>query len=170
MRHTYCKRTTTQCLIYINDPWDNQDIDLEFLKFLKLKNLRNSGLELIILDYITKTKCSFRMEEWRKIIADCQNSGLKVDEWCEQNGVSRNSYYYWLRKIREKACQSVSSELLPIENESTFAKLEFHNIQSVSHPAVVLRFGYATIEVMEGTSTETVEAVLSALKKYAGWH
>ena len=108
------------------------------------------------------------MEQWRKIIADCQNSGLKVDEWCEQNGVSRNSYYYWLRKIREKACQSVSSELLPVTNESTFAKLELNNIQGNSHPAVVLRFGYATIEVMEGTSIETLEAVLSTLKKYAG--
>ena len=142
-------------------------MDLEFLKFLKLKNLRNSGLELIILDNITKTKCSFRMEQWRKIIADCQNSGLKVDELCEQNGVSRNSYY-WLRKIREKACQSVLSELLPVTNESTFAKVELNNIQDNSHPVVVLRFGYATIEVMEGTSIETLEAVLSALKKYAG--
>ena len=123
---------------------------------------------MIILDHITKTKCNFRMEQWRKIIADCQNSGLKVDEWCEQNGVSRNSYYYWLRKIREKACQSVSSELLPVTNESTFAKLELNNIQGNSHPAVVLRFGYATIEVMEGTSIETLEAVLSTLKKYAG--
>jgi len=143
-------------------------MNLEFFKFLKLKNLRNSGLELVILDHITKTKCSFRMEQWIKLIEDCQNSGLKVDDWCEQNGVSRNSHYYWLRKIREKACQSVSSELLPVTNEPSFAKLELHNIPCSPHPAVVLRLGHAEIEVMEGTSTETVEAVLAALKKYAG--
>lgn len=101
---------------------------------------------------------------------DYWNSGLKVNEWCEQNGVSRNAYYYWLRKIREKACQSVSSELLPVTNEPAFEKLELQNknVRSSSYPAVVLRLGYAAIEVMEGTSTETVEAVLTALKKYAG--
>ena len=121
---------------------------------------------MIILDYVTEVKSSFRMEQWKKIILDCQSSGLKVDTWCEQNSVSRNSYYYWLRKIREQSCQSLSTEQVPAIAEAPFAKLEFHDIQQGSHSRVVIHFPSATVEIREGTSRQTVEAVLSALKKY----
>jgi len=106
------------------------------------------------------------MEQWKKIIADCQSSGLKIDSWCEQNNISRNSYYYWLRKIREKSCQSLSTEQIPAIAESSFAKLEFHDIQNSPHSGVVIHFPSVTVEIREGTSRHTVEAVLSAMKKY----
>lgn len=37
------------------------------------------------MDEVTYMKTKFRQEQWEKLIADCQNSGLKVDEWCEKN-------------------------------------------------------------------------------------
>ena len=44
-----------------------------------------------------------RIQQWAAVIHDRQESGLKVDEYCEQHGLSRNAYYYWLRKVKEAA-------------------------------------------------------------------
>ena len=44
-----------------------------------------------------------RMNEWRQLIHERQQSGLSVRAWCQQNGIRENSYYYWLRIIREEA-------------------------------------------------------------------
>ena len=44
-----------------------------------------------------------RIQQWAAIINDCQGSGLKVDAYCEQHGLSRNAYYCWLRKVKEAA-------------------------------------------------------------------
>ena len=61
-------------------------------------------------------KRQLSLQQWSAIIEDRIVSGLKVDEYCEKNGISRNSYFYWLRKIREEMAVSSAAkgtELLP---------------------------------------------------------
>lgn len=56
------------------------------------------------------------MQQWTAIIEDRLAFGLKIDEYCEKNQLSRNSYFYWLRKIREERATSVlpdNNDLLP---------------------------------------------------------
>ena len=53
------------------------------------------------------------MQQWAAIIEDRIASGLKIDEYCEKNQLSRNSYFYWLRKIREE----MSTSALPGHND-----------------------------------------------------
>ena len=42
-----------------------------------------------------------RTGQWADIIKDCKRSGLKVEYYCAQHGLSRNAYFYWLRKVKE---------------------------------------------------------------------
>ena len=59
---------------------------------------------------ISEAKRITRMNEWRQLIHERQQSGQSVRTWCLQNGIRENSYYYWLRIIREAAlCEVVSS-------------------------------------------------------------
>lgn len=46
-----------------------------------------------------------RLNEWAAVIKDCKASGLKVDEYCHQHDLSRDAYYYWLRKVKTAALQ-----------------------------------------------------------------
>ena len=46
-----------------------------------------------------------RLQQWSSIIQDCKASGLKVNDYCSEHNISRNSYYYWLRKIKEAAME-----------------------------------------------------------------
>ena len=37
-----------------------------------------------------------------RLIKECQQSGLTANEWCRQNGISRNTYHTWLTRLRRK--------------------------------------------------------------------
>lgn len=60
-----------------------------------------------------------RLSEWTRIIKDRCQSGLKVDEYCEQHQLSCHAYYYWLRKVKEAALIYNSFIELPILLEQT---------------------------------------------------
>ena len=53
------------------------------------------------------------LNEWAAIIKDCKASGQKVDIYCEQHGLSRDAYYYWLRKVKEAALKQAGFVELP---------------------------------------------------------
>lgn len=44
-----------------------------------------------------------RLSEWADQIRDCQNrpQGMKIDEWCQLHNITKASYYWRLRKVRE---------------------------------------------------------------------
>ncbi len=42
------------------------------------------------------------MDYWKKVILAQQQSGLKAREYCRQQDIKYNAFYYWLRKIREE--------------------------------------------------------------------
>ena len=52
--------------------------------------------------------------EWAAIIKDCKASGQKVDIYCKQHGLSRDAYYYWLRKVKEAALKQAGFVELPV--------------------------------------------------------
>lgn len=115
------------------------------------------------MDEIAFVKTKFRMEQWEKLIVDRQKSGLQVDEWCEKNQISRHAYYYWLRKIRRKACESILPAISKQSTPVSFAKFELQQHQS-SSAAITIQYQSAIIEVRDGTSPQTIEAVLRVLK------
>ena len=116
------------------------------------------------MDQVTYVKTKFRQEQWEKIIAACQSSGAKVDVWCEENNISRHAYYYWLRKIRKKACESVLPVIPKQELPIAFAKGELQAQQTDPMASIIVRLPSTTLEIRNGTSRQTIEAVLLALK------
>ena len=42
-----------------------------------------------------------RVKNWATIIQDRNASGLSIKDSCAQHQLSRDSYYYWLRKVKE---------------------------------------------------------------------
>jgi len=112
------------------------------------------------MDEITNAKTEFRLKQWTKIIEACQSSGMTVVSWCSQNSVSIKSYYYWLRKIRSLACQT--GALVCQESEQQIVPVSFR--QAKPSAAITLHLPSICVEIHDGASRETIEAVLSALK------
>lgn len=116
------------------------------------------------MDKVTYVKTKYRQDQWEKLIAEFQCSGLQVDEWCEKNEISRHAYYYWLRKIRVKACESMLPAI-PEQNKSiAFAKVDLQPHYSAS-PVITIHLSGTSIDVRDGVGQQTIESVLLALKK-----
>ena len=69
--------------------------------------------EVLIINTTLATR-QIRLHEWAAIIKDCKASGEKVDIYCEQHGLSRDAYYYWLRKVKEAALKQAGFVELPV--------------------------------------------------------
>lgn len=46
------------------------------------------------------------LRAWSGRIAECRSSGKTVKAWCEAEGVSIKTYYYWEKRIVAEASQS----------------------------------------------------------------
>jgi len=55
----------------------------------------------------------YRLAHWAKTVQDRSESGLSIKAYCESLSIHENTYYYWLRKLREAAC----GELTKIEGK-----------------------------------------------------
>ena len=64
------------------------------------------------MDKVTTVKSQIKLRHWAQIIEECQNSSLTVKEWCSDNNVSKDQYYYWLRKLREHTVSNIPTVML----------------------------------------------------------
>ena len=115
------------------------------------------------MNQVALVKNRYRLEQWTELIRDCRSSGMKINDWCEANGVSHNAYFYWLRKVRAEACRNLPADAGQ-GNAPAFSRLEVQVLATGSHPAVTVYLPQATVEIQDGISAQTVEAVLLALK------
>ena len=61
---------------------------------------------------IRAVKRNISMQHWAAIIADRNTTDLTVKEYCTRNNLSRNSYFYWLKQLRQEATDSVDLKSL----------------------------------------------------------
>lgn len=69
-----------------------------------------------------------RLANWKAVIKQCQSrpEGQTIAEWCAQNNVNENQYYYWQRRIRREAFLEMSPALPACglqETAVTFAEI-----------------------------------------------
>jgi transposase-like protein len=57
----------------------------------------------------------YRLAHWAGIMRERLESGLSIKAYCESSGLHVNVYYYWQRKLREAASQS----LLPTSQDTS---------------------------------------------------
>lgn len=112
---------------------------------------------------IPEAKRITRMNEWRRLIHERQQSGQSVRAWCLQNGIRENSYYYWLRIIREEAlseAENRSSALVRVEPE----KLGVETVSpQPSCRSIVIRAHGVEAEFPSGTDIGILAAFAKAL-------
>ena len=100
-------------------------------------------------------RSEYRLQQWSEMIRACRESGLSNKEFCRQNGISEKTYYYWLRRLRQVACENTQPKLV---------RLEAAKDKETDHSAILLRYKEAELRIRAGTDRDTIAAVLQALK------
>ena len=112
---------------------------------------------------IPEAKRIARINEWSQLIHERQQSGQSVRAWCRQNGIRENSYYYWLRIIREEALRETenkSGALVRVEP----AKLAVETVSpQPSSGGIVIRAHGVETEFPSGTDIGILAAFVKAI-------
>ena len=96
-----------------------------------------------------------RIQQWAAIFKDRTSSGLKVDDYCQQHDISRDAYYYWLRKVKEAALtQSGFVEINPLQLIP----------DTKDKPQLVVDINGIKLDIHEGTSMDLLSQVIQVLK------
>lgn len=118
------------------------------------------------MDKVTAIRRRLSREQWKAIITECRSSGMTTTAWCEANNICEQTYYKHLKQLCEEMIDSlpkatvISTEARP----AIFSKLEVQAPITNNQVAVIIRLGHATVEICEGASQQTVQAVLLALQ------
>ena len=112
----------------------------------------------------------FTSQQKQLVIAQ-QQSGLSVTEYCRQQDIKYNAFYYWLRKIREEALESLPQLPEKSTTNSQFAVLSATTVMAAvqtQSSSLKLFCGPVSLEVNEQTSNEMLMQTLRCIKEVFG--
>jgi transposase-like protein len=98
-----------------------------------------------------------RLTQWASIIKDCKASGLKVDEYCQQHGLSRDAYYYWLRKVKETTLQQAGFVELPAPETKSVPATDFAT-------QLIIKTNDMEIGINHDTPSELIARILEVIR------
>lgn len=106
----------------------------------------------------------YRLEQWTSIIQERIKSGKRVNEWCSDNNISRDAYYYWLREVKLSAAENTVTESpkLPkvVQLIPPSPECKKHNTGT----AIILKVNGISLEIQDCASDTIIEKTLRALR------
>ena len=55
-----------------------------------------------------KVASAYRLSHWSQMMQRRIENRQSINEFCQTVGVSKNTYFYWQRKLREAACEQLA--------------------------------------------------------------
>lgn len=107
----------------------------------------------------------YKLQQWDAIIQECRASGLMIKDWCQQNNIKKDHFYYWQRKVRQAACQPLT--------ETELSSQKFAEIPSVItgttavdsfRGELTILVGGTVVTVSKGTDLNLLKSVIEVLK------
>jgi len=124
-------------------------------------------------------KQEYQIKRWQCLIKEYQESGMKLKDWCSENGVSKDQYYYWLSKVRSKYYEVAVNQLqttragsdvaiTPEVKNGEFIEImpEMVNeaIKQAGLPVAVLQKDNIRIEIMPSAPASFIRQLLAAVQ------
>jgi transposase-like protein len=98
-------------------------------------------------------KIGARSEYWRERIAEQERSGMPVQQFCEERGLTEQSFYVWRKRLRKpQAMRFALVETAPARQRATELDLE-----------LVLKTG-ERLRIGVGVDPTALRRVLAALR------
>ena len=105
-----------------------------------------------------------RLHEWAVQIRECQSrpEGMRVEDWCSRQGITKATYYWRLRKVREAMLEAAGDQISFVELPPPVPD---ENItRQVAGPAAILKSGNSlTLEISNQASGEFLSSLLRAM-------
>lgn len=106
---------------------------------------------------------NIRIQQWTAVFKAKAKSGLTVDEYCEQNGISRNAYYYWLRRTRNAALEHTQTTFVELNVPTDEAALQPSSMVHSFIPQLTIEKNGFVISLNSRTPKELLILALEAV-------
>ncbi len=103
-----------------------------------------------------------RIQQWTEIFKDKAASGLKVKEYCQLHGITKDAYFYWLKKVREAAIESSGIELVELKEPASLPPSVISGADTVFKTEATISSGNFTISVNSNTPKELLISLMEA--------
>jgi len=113
-----------------------------------------------------KIVTQFRLSGWGEAVKERIASGQTVSAFCEGKGISKATYYYRQKKVREAAC----TELLEKRNckaglvPNGWTQLEEPKLAAADESVLTIEIGGCHIKVTASTDSELLAKVCRILR------
>lgn len=108
-----------------------------------------------------QVKRQYQLQQWTQIICERNSSGLTILDFCQKRGISKNSYFYWLKQVREAACESLPA----CGGNSKFVPVEIPAKPATSPSKLTLHYGEISLTIDESTSEYLLKNTLQILRQ-----
>lgn len=113
-------------------------------------------------------KQEFQFQRWKLLIDEKQKSGMKIKDFCEVNGVTKDAYYYWLHKLREENFDTAIQNLPNTIQSGTFVEIRpsgsiCENNLQLSQPVAIIQKESMRIELLSNASAVFIKNLLEAV-------
>jgi hypothetical protein len=114
---------------------------------------------------------------WAKRIRECRASGLAVISWCEQNNLTRQTYYYWMRKIKREFVDALpehkkyeATSIIPVEKPApprgwAICETADENLSKevIDKKSITIKVGKCQVDVTPDSDPKLLSNVLKVL-------
>ena len=106
----------------------------------------------------------YRLKQWTELIRECRSSGQTVVAWCAEKSINPKSYYYWLKNVRQAACDSLpacsgdSDQLIvPVSRASQESTLS-PSPQAIKNYDLRIHLGSIAVDLSNTASASLIES------------
>lgn len=114
------------------------------------------------MDSVT-VRNQIKLQHWSTVIRSRNESSLKLNEWLRENNISKDAYYYWKRKLRDRALDTVGVPFVevaaPAHEEQTAVMAD-----ASQEGSAMLQISGMTISINESASTEFMKRLITAAR------
>ena len=114
----------------------------------------------------TMTAKQYRLQQWTEQIHACRNrpAGMSVEEWCGEQGITKATYYYRLRRVREACLDGLRpGEMVPV-SRALMAACQEKEKESSQQGGLDLEWNHYTIHVTVDTDPSLLTSVLRVIR------
>ena len=116
-----------------------------------------------------------KLASWASMFSDQKASGLSVAEWCLQNNISKNRFFYWKRKLKDEVITSNLPDIVPLSmTPSKSPSNELSNLQTTRESCTNcatfqtscarVYINGVTVEFDASASDDLIRSVLKAVR------
>lgn len=136
---------------------------------------------------------SVPMPEQFRLVTECRQSGLSDYQWCKNHGISPNTFYNWVSRLRKKGYalpdrsvnEGIRQEVVKLNiinetdvvsesskdsvnflssSQSPIYEARFQELKDL-HPVMELIFGQAVLRISKEADASFLASLMNALKE-----